>query len=882
MDRHDRLTDLFLQAIEVNPEEREDFLARSCGDDVALREEIESLLHHREKAFGVLGEKDLDVHAHLDGLAEDAWASPDEIPRPKNIGSYKILRVLGRGGMGIVYEAEQDNPRRTVALKIIPPGCLTSGSLRRFSQEARILALLQHPGIAQVFEAGEATSEFGRQPFFAMELIRGVTLLRYVVEGQLATEERLDLFARICDAVHHAHQKGIVHRDLKPGNILVDEAGQPKVLDFGIARITDSDRRVATFQTASQVLGTLSYMSPEQCSQAGSTISASSDVYSLGVILYELLNERLPYDLNGQPLPEAARIIRETEPDFDTSEHRNPLSKDLQTIVAKALEKDAPRRYPTANELGADVRRYLAVEPIHARPASTAYQLMKFARRNRALTLGISATLLALLLGLAGTTWQAYRATEERDRVLRLSDMKRLENLEEEAKTLWPAYPEMLPDLRSWLLRAQILGARLTLHERALSLLRESSTGGEGAWEFSDTEHLWQHDILTALVQGLRTLLKGDARVGTIQNVKDRIAQAGRIEEETIGKFRHTWDRAIASIADKEECSRYDGLQIIPQLGLIPLGQDPDSGLWEFSHLESGSCPQDVGGGRRLCEESGLVLVLIPGGTFNMGAQKGRSKDPASGPNRDPFAQEKDGPVHEVTLDPFFLSKYEMTQGQWQRIAHENKSYYGPHNFRPEWTVERKPYSALLPVDDVSWEDCHRELWQVGLVLPTEAQWEYAARARTGTIWWTGDDSTSLQGVANLADRYGKEAGGPASWQYELELFDGHMTHAWVGSFRANPFGLHDVHGNVWEWCLDGYDLYTFPVREGDGLRLMEVKDDQRIFRGGSHSSVASDARSAKRDYYTFDSSNFDLGVRPARSLDTEPRDSGNKKGSSP
>jgi len=313
--------------------------------------------------------------------------------------------------MGTVYEAEQEKPRRLVALKVIRPGLLTPQRLRRFEQESQLLGWLQHPGIAQVYEAGTADAGHGPQPFFAMELIRGRTLDQHAVAARLGTRDRLELVARICDAVQHAHQKGIVHRDLKPGNIVIDATGQPKILDFGVARATESDLH-ATLETGfGQVVGTLPYMSPEQVAGDPAELDTRSDVYALGVILYELLVGRLPYDLPRRSLPEAMRIIHEQEPARLGTIDR-ALRGDVETIVAKALEKEKDRRYQSAAELAADIRRFLRDEPIVARPSSAAYQLRKFARRNKALVGGIAAVFVVLAVAAGVSTWQAVRATK--------------------------------------------------------------------------------------------------------------------------------------------------------------------------------------------------------------------------------------------------------------------------------------------------------------------------------------------------------------------------------------------------------------------------------------------------------------------------------------
>jgi len=329
---------------------------------------------------------------------------------PPQIGPFRIIRLIGHGGMGAVYEAEQVNPRRPVALKVIKSGYVSSQLLKRFEQEAHILGRLQYSGIAQIYQAGVADAGHGLQPYFAMELVDGLSLTRYALHHGLGTRQRMELLSRIADAVQHAHAKGVIHRDLKPGNILVTADGQPKVLDFGVARATDSDLQVTTLQTdIGQIVGTLPYMSPEQVTGDPNELDTRSDVYALGVILYELLVDRLPHDVNRRATLEAIRVIREQEPTRLSSINRT-LRGDVETIVGKAMEKDKTRRYQTASALADDIRRYLADEPIAARPPSTTYQIHKFAQRNKALVGGLLAVVLALTGGIIAASWQALRA----------------------------------------------------------------------------------------------------------------------------------------------------------------------------------------------------------------------------------------------------------------------------------------------------------------------------------------------------------------------------------------------------------------------------------------------------------------------------------------
>ena len=426
--KYERVRELFLAAREAPPEQRAAFLAQACGADDELRGEVESLLANDVRddtflqtpalgrSFAVRGPESLAEPGVENARRAGTGGPLPPVPLPAQVGQYRIIELMGQGGMGVVYRAEQENPRRTVALKVIRPGLQSGDLLRRFAHEAQVLGLLQHPGIAQVFEAGTADTGFGPQPFFAMELVRGRPLAEYAEAGRLDVRQRLELLAKVCDAVQHAHQKGVIHRDLKPANILVDDQGQPKILDFGVARATDADLRATTPETLpGQIIGTLAYMSPEQISGDPGRLDTRSDVYSLGVIGYELLTGRVPLDLSTKTIPQAARTIAEEEPPSLGTLNR-AFRGDLATIVGKALEKDKDRRYQSASELAEDIRRFLADEPILARPATTFYQLHKFAKRNKPLVAGVLVAFVALVVGVIGTTTQAVRAIEERNR----------------------------------------------------------------------------------------------------------------------------------------------------------------------------------------------------------------------------------------------------------------------------------------------------------------------------------------------------------------------------------------------------------------------------------------------------------------------------------
>lgn len=432
-ERYRRVESLYQSALDLPPKRRHEFLCNECDGEPALQREVELLLDHFEAA------KDSFLNTPAHGLA--AHVIEDE-SLPDRIGRYNVRGKLGEGGMGVVYRAEQDSPKREVALKVIRSGIASRNLLRRFELEATVLGRLKHPGIAQIYEASTYDSGTGKRPFFAMELVEGPPLNSYVAQNGLHTRARLDLFLKICDAVNHAHQKGVIHRDLKPGNILVTSSGisstpapegrtkaslrvqggpsgDPKILDFGVARAIDSDLQATTLQTdVRQVVGTLPYMSPEQVEGQAHLLDVRSDIYALGVILYELLAGHVPFQLDGKTVAAAARVICDDEPP-PLSTINTAYRGDLNTIVLKALEKDPERRYQSVSDLAADVRRYLNDETITARPATTIYQLRKFFRRNRGLVAGVCAAFVVLVLGVivsVSFAVQRSRALDEANR----------------------------------------------------------------------------------------------------------------------------------------------------------------------------------------------------------------------------------------------------------------------------------------------------------------------------------------------------------------------------------------------------------------------------------------------------------------------------------
>jgi serine/threonine protein kinase len=434
------------------PELRERFLDRACAGDERLRAAVEAML--RDSGDAEIFFEQSRAAAKTSGPGEPAadilkqakhLLELDDLNGEKpgsRVGRYKLLKKIGEGGCGVVYLAEQEDPlRREVALKVIKLGMDTKCVIARFEAERQALAMMDHPNIAHVLDAG--ATETGR-PFFVMEMVRGTRITKYCDENNLDTVQRLKLFIQVCRAIQHAHQKGIIHRDIKPSNILVtlhDGVPVPKVIDFGIAKATEGRLTDNTMFTAlEQFVGTPAYMSPEQAELTGLDVDTRSDIYSLGVLLYELLTGRTPFDsktLTQSGLEEMRRTLREEEPQPPstmitslrgteltlTASHRHAeplkliseIKGDLDWIVMKALEKDRNRRYDTANGLAMDIQRYLENEPVVARPPSQLYRLRKLVRRNKIVFAAGTLLALVLLAGMGASTWLFLREREARE-----------------------------------------------------------------------------------------------------------------------------------------------------------------------------------------------------------------------------------------------------------------------------------------------------------------------------------------------------------------------------------------------------------------------------------------------------------------------------------
>ena len=433
-----QIRDIFLHAVEdCAPGEWGAYLDQACGENAELRRRVMILLEAHQTADSLIGPPE--------PTATFGAGSPDPGQPGTAIGPYKLIQQIGEGGMGTVYMAQQTEPvKRAVALKIIKAGMDTRQVIARFEAERQALAMMDHPSIAKVLDAGTTGGVSPGRPFFVMELVRGVAITRYCDEHRLTPRERLELFIPVCHAVQHAHQKGIIHRDLKPSNILIaqyDGRPVPKVIDFGVAKAAGQQLTDKTLLTGfGSLIGTLEYMSPEQAEINQLDIDTRSDIYSLGVVLYELLTGSTPLDrkrLTQAVFTEMLRIIREEEPpkpstrlsdstnslpSISAQRHMEPakltrsVRGELDWIVMKALEKDRCRRYETANGFAADLQRYLDDEPVLACPPSSWYRFRKFTRRHKVGLRITAAAALVLLLAAAGVSWalldQAARGKE--------------------------------------------------------------------------------------------------------------------------------------------------------------------------------------------------------------------------------------------------------------------------------------------------------------------------------------------------------------------------------------------------------------------------------------------------------------------------------------
>jgi serine/threonine protein kinase/formylglycine-generating enzyme required for sulfatase activity len=800
----------------------------------------------------------------------------------RTIGNYRKLRRLGEGAFGEVYLCAQTEPlRRQVAVKVLRPGASNKHTLLRFAAERQVLARLRHAAIAQVFDAG--TLADGR-PYLVMEYVDGAPITTHCDQRHLSVRARLDLFLALCDGVQHAHQKGVLHRDLKPSNVLVSTASaivQPKVIDFGLAKVMQDEPSAGTQLTVSGgVLGTPGFMSPEQSEGRHEDVDTRADVFSLGVLLYLLLTGEMPWrerqsSASTSPPRPSARVVTSAASSAVAAQRaveprrlRSQLRGDLDWIVLRAIEHEPRRRYQSVQALADDLLRHVQHQPVLAGPPSTGYRLRKLVRRNRVAVAAAAAVLLSIATGM-WTTWryaEDARANLQRFEILAIGS--RLARAVEEGRKVFPPWPEYIAAFDHWLtvhgrpmreelprLRAGLAELRATAEpyteaDRALDAQRDSA-GAEltekrahiayldslldhpamaatgplyaqvfkvlsderdtlrrrvdaltalaptrATWRLASPGQQFLHDTATSVERSLTEFCESPT---SLLQVLER--QRREIEAELVRQAERaeSWQRVAREVAIEP---RYGGLELSPQFGLVPLGRDPGSGWQEFYHSGSGPTSGEApvrgpDGKLALLVDSGIVFVLLPGGRCLLGAQK---EDP-NADYFDPAAVTAEGPVHEVTLAPFLMGKHEVTQAQWHRLT----GTWPSHLHRKAVGKAGPDITERHPVECVSWQECIDGLTKHGLDLPTEAQWEYACRAGAKTIWYGGDTAESLAGFEHLPFGEGTAL----------------RTHRAVGGLLPNPYGLHDMAGNVSEWCRDSFSTlaYLLLPRDGDCLR---------------------------------------------------------------
>ena len=779
--------------------------------------------------------------------AEDRTEDDETCDPPRRIGHYRINRLLGRGGFGTVYLGEHGDPPMQVAVKVLNPGMDSREILRRFAGEREALNRMDHPGIARLLDAGATAA--GR-PFFVMEHVAGDTLTLHCRRNDLQLRERIGLFLLVLDAVAHAHRQGVIHRDLSSNNVLTAVKArrtQPKIIDFGVAKsLATPLQEGGTLTFQGTLMGTPEYMSPEQARGRISEIDTRTDIYSLGVQLYELLTDQLPIPgvaLRSQGIAGMARIIETQEPPRPSQvappRRQSRLRGDLDWITLKAIDKNREQRYATVSEFAGDLRRHLDDEPVLAGKPGSWYVLRKFVRRNRpqAAIAGLLLVGLIVALWLSLSYWrQAANAqsqlqkahdelTERADAGFRLlANEELLHDAIAAAAGLPPPWPQSMPEMQRWLhdyadaLQAEL--PKLIAKRDQLRRQRHREPGGR----FSDRADAHLLGAIERLTRDLEIFL---APRGTAARVRQRLAFAGDRVAPALASSAATW----ATAAEAIKTERGWGWQLDPQAGLLPLGRNPDTMLWEFldlhSHAAAVPVPERAPNGTLAADpRAGIVFVLVPAGTFWLGAQQAEPELQ----RHDPDAQPDEFPGRTTLVSEFFIARSELTNAQWATLRGH--------------ALEEDP---SMPACNIDWHEAENLLRSHGMQLPSEAQWEYACRAQTETPWWCGKNEQQARRIGN---------------------FTGFVEP--VGRRAANQFGLYDVHGNVSEWCADwfaGYGGGSF--RSGDALHLPPAPPirlpSERAVRGGGAIDEAAQGRSSARTGRRGDSIGDLLGLRPVR-----------------
>ncbi len=969
------------------------------ADSTASRLEraLSAWLRWRDAEPPIPPEQLLAEHPELRDLLEPMLEEPAPDPAPeaapaRMLGEFRLLRELGRGGMGVVYEALQVSLNRRVAIKVLPAHLtLHPTAIARFQREAETAARLRHSGIVTV----HAVASDGDVHWFAMDLVAGAPLdailrrlgelpgdwsyapsanvaaaavpgppasrrrgRRVAAVRELPREQRsgatfaaalhaemqargcalpppdatpaplwsrgyvevvVTLLLQVADALAHAHRAGVVHRDVKPSNILIRPDGTAVLTDFGLAR----EQGLPSLTLTGDFAGTPHYIAPEQIEAQPGAVDGQADVFSLGATLYEALTAKRAFD--GRTTREVLGRVADADP--EDPQRLNPeLAPDLAAIAMKALEKERARRYATADALAADLRAFLHYRPVAARRITRRERLRRWARRNP-LIAGLSGALaLVLLGGVAVALWQNVQLSRSLANYRRMSDVQLAKQYVENRFTVRGYDPSHAAELDAWLDVARALVARRVQHEARLAELRlaalpytdddrtrdrrehpsarehdslraeleplqrelERATDEHErrrleytlertrtradelarelddrlTWRFRDPAQQWEHDTLVVLLEQLDDLCKPGGSLPAVERWREHVAT---VLPRSLEAPRAHWEQVIAEIGDPEVSPQYGGLRIAPQAGLVPLGRDPHSGLQEFAHLLSGEPPRrGPDGALQLDRGTAIVFVLLPGGTARLGARKPAAGEPDGQGHVDARAFDFEGPVHEIVLAPFLIAKHEVTVDQLLRLCGLERGAI----WRSRYPQRLDMMLGLLPVETVTPQEIEEALRSCGLALPTEAQWEYAARGGTSTPWYTGAEPALLDGVVNFCGRESltqmrrRPQDGHPGWQFE----DPWQLTAPIGSFPPNPFGLHDMLGNVAEIVRDHPIPYTEAQAPGDGFRAGGITNLQGV-RGGSFSSTPAELRCSNRDRTGCETRLTTIGFRPVRTL---------------